>query len=111
MQLLLFGLVGISVGIVLAGLRVPKPRILPSIGAMILAGTAIVGLLQFGMASLGAGLLLVFCAALTSALYSGFLWQREGIDPSTTYWGWVGRDFTHPSYGRRLYEESKATQE
>lgn len=108
MQLLIFSVVGISAGVVLAGLRVPKVRGLPLICATVLAGVAVAGLLQLEAASLGEGLALLVGAVLASALYSGWLWQRGGLDPSVTYWGWVQRDLTNPSYGRRLYADSKA---
>lgn len=108
MQLLFFGITGLALGIVTASLRVPKVRMVPLLAAAVLAGSAVLGMLLYvDDVSHGASLLLIAISTLASTLYGARLWQRENLDPSVTYWGWVQREFFHPSYGRRVYAQSK----
>ena len=107
MQLLFFGVTGLSLGIVAASLRVPRVRMFPLLAAAVLAAAAVGGFLYVDEASVGAQLVFVATSTLSSPLYAARLWQREKIDPSATYWEWVKREFRQPSYGRRLYAQSR----
>ncbi|WP_344751243.1 hypothetical protein [Gryllotalpicola koreensis] len=86
----------------MASTRVPQVRWLPMISARLLVITAVVVLISYERRSLLDGLLLVVAAIVASALTGGYLWSREGLRPSMSFWSWVWVDLTNPGYARGL---------
>lgn len=102
---------GVCLGLLTASTSVPRIRLVPSISVGVLLVIVVVTLLVYSttraeLPFFGAfgGLVLLLVFVASSTLYSGALWNRIGMDPTVSYWGWVWRDFTHANYLRKQHE-------
>ena len=111
MEMVIAIVVGACLGLLLSESRIPRIKIVPSIGADVVALIAMALLLTHTPNPTPVALVFVGATVVSSALYAGVLWKREDLDPTVTYWGWVMRELTHPRYARELYHESRVHDE
>lgn len=95
--------VGVCLGVLTAQSSVPRIRWVTFVSAGVLVVVAVVAQLVYTHTGFLGGLLFLVAALAASALYSGRMWRRSGLDPEVSYWGWVWRDFAHPRYLRHIY--------
>jgi hypothetical protein len=111
MNTVVVGIAGACLGVLAASSRVPRVRWVPLTGVGLLIIAAVVVMAQLTQLSpLSAALIFIVTFEIGSVFYAGALWLRSRIGQDVTYWGWVWRDFIHPRYVRRVYQEADATQ-
>jgi hypothetical protein len=104
--LIAIALVGVCLGVLTASTRVPRIRVVPFIGSLVIVVAAVIVSLQFEATSLLGGIVFAASVLISSSVYAGVLWKREDLEPGLTVWDWMLRDFTHPRYVRELYLEA-----
>ncbi len=103
MTSMVFVLVGLCIGVVMASARVPKTRWLPFIASIVLLTVCLLGFSTLRPVSIGEALLVLVSILLGSSLYAGAFWSRQRLEPNVSYIGWVWRDLSRPGYVRRQY--------
>lgn len=109
--LIIIAMAGLCLGVILATVRIPTIQWIPSLSLLLLGIGVVLGVSRIWEINLLAGLILIITAQAGSFLYSGKLWQQQGLEPGLTYMDWAKRGFLHEGYLRRLYLTERSEQQ
>jgi hypothetical protein len=107
MEIAIALLAGAALGLLLSEARIPRVKTAPLAGVAVLGVLAVVLIITRAGNPTAVAFTFLIATIVSFALYAGVLWQREQLDPTVNYWGWVRRELTHPRYGRELSEDAR----
>lgn len=95
-------LVGACLGVLLASSGVPRLRVVPLVGGVILLALAAVALVVIDAGNFAAAILFVLAVGASTVLYSAALWRGIFHDLPHPYAWFCLSELIHPNYLRQL---------